>query len=36
MTEYGDESRIFIYSAFFESDDDKDDNIGAPLVFSID
>ena len=36
MTEYGDQSQTFIYSAFFETDDDKDENIGAPLIFSID
>ena len=36
MTEYGDQSQTFIYSAFFETDDDKNDNIGLPMVFSID
>lgn len=36
MTEYGDQSHTFIYSAFFESDDDISENIGVPLIFSID
>ena len=38
MTEYSEKSKqptIFIYSAFYENDSDKDDNIGKPLIFII-
>ena len=38
MTEYSEESKlptIFIYSAFFEDDANKDNNIGTPLIFVI-
>ena len=36
MTEYGAQSQTLIYSAFYETDDDKNENLGLPLVFSID
>ena len=34
MTEYQN-GVSFIYSAFFENDTNKSDNIGNPLIFSI-
>lgn len=38
MTEYSEESRsptTFIYSAFYDSDSSKDQNIGTLLIFII-